>query len=509
MAIMESLSTLPTLPTAIAALLVLITVTFVIRKLFDRKKYYPVAGTVLSLLYNFNNAHDYMTDLSRKYKTYRMLGPFRSEVFSSDPAVVEHILKSNFPNYGKGGYFHNVMEDMMGDGIVNIDGEKWKYQRTAFTHEFSSKNLRDFSMAVFRRDAAKLAAFVSDSITKNIPVDMQDLLGKRTLATMFEVGFGVELDSIYGAKEGSRFCVSFDEVSSLILLRYLDIFWKIKRFFNVGFEAKLRKHLKVVDDFMYKLIRAKVERAANPDYDSSKKKGDLLSRFLDLSDKDPRYLKDICSNFLHAGRDTNASTMSWFMYRMCTLPHLQEKVVQDIKEAVQLKETATVTEFLEKVTDTRVLDKMQYLHAALSEALRLHPPVPVNAKYCFGDDTLPDGFSVKKGDLVSYQPYAMGRMKYIWGEDAEEYRPERWIDEDGRCRMESPFKFPAFQAGPRICAGKEFAFSQMKVFTSVLLHFFAFELWDKKKPVNYKTMITLHIDGPLNLRTSPRVRGKY
>ncbi|KAF9618114.1 hypothetical protein IFM89_000073 [Coptis chinensis] len=121
------------------------------------------------------------------------------------------------------------------------------------------------------------------------------------------------------------------------------------------------------------------------------------------------------------------------------------------------------------------------------------------------NDTLPDGFSVKKDDLESYQPYAMGRMKYIWGEDAEEYHLERWIDEDGKCCMESPFKFPAFQAGPRICAGKEFAFSQMKVFTSVLLHFFAFELWDNKKLVNYKTMITLHIDGPLNLRASPRV----
>jgi cytochrome P450 len=54
-----------------------------------------------------------------------------------------------------------------------------------------------------------------------------------------------------------------------------------------------------------------------------------------------------------------------------------------------------------------------------------------DAKICFSDDTLPDGYSVKKGDMVSYLPYAMGRMKFIWGDDAEEFRPERWLDENG------------------------------------------------------------------------------
>ena len=63
---------------------------------------------------------------------------------------------------------------------------------------------------------------------------------------------------------------------------------------------------------------------------------------------------------------------------------------------------------------------------------------------CF-DDTLPDGYSVNKGDMVSYQPYAMGRMKFIWGNDAEDFRPERWLDENGIFKPESPFKFTAFQ----------------------------------------------------------------
>lgn len=52
---------------------------------------------------------------------------------------------------------------------------------------------------------------------------------------------------------------------------------------------------------------------------------------------------------------------------------------------------------------------------------------------------------MKKGDMVAYPPYAMGRMKYLWGDDAEEFKPERWLDENGSFKQESPFKFTAFQ----------------------------------------------------------------
>ena len=70
-----------------------------------------------------------------------------------------------------------------------------------------------------------------------------------------------------------------------------------------------------------------------------------------------------------------------------------------------------------------------------------------DVKCCFSDDTLPDGYAVKKGDMVNYQPYPMGRMEFLWGADAEEFRPERWLDDDGVFVPESPFKFTAFQVG--------------------------------------------------------------
>ncbi|VAH72775.1 unnamed protein product [Triticum turgidum subsp. durum] len=147
---------------------------------------------------------------------------------------------------------------------------------------------------------------------------------------------------------------------------------------------------------------------------------------------------------------------------------------------------------------------MHYLHAALTETLRLYPAVPVDVKCCFSDDTLPDGHAVRRGDMVNYHPYTMGRMNFLWGDDAEEFRLERWHDDDGVFVPESPYKFTAFQAGPRICLGKEFAYRQMKIFAAVLLYFFRFEMWEHNSMVGYRPMLTLKMEGPLYVRASPR-----
>ena len=65
-------------------------------------------------------------------------------------------------------------------------------------------------------------------------------------------------------------------------------------------------------------------------------------------------------------------------------------------------------------------------------------------KGILSDDILPDGTVVKKGGLVTYVPYSMGRMTDLWGPDAEEFRPERWL-KDGVFVPASPYKFTAFQ----------------------------------------------------------------
>ncbi|KAJ9188423.1 hypothetical protein P3X46_003782 [Hevea brasiliensis] len=489
--------------TALAVILsLLLLVQVLIRKLKKKqrkKQYHPVGGTIFRLLLNFTRGHDYLADLAGKYRTYRLLNPLRNMIFTADPSNVEYILKTNFENYGKGDYNHDKLRDLLGNGIFTVDGEKWSQQRKISSYGFSRKVLRDFSSVVFRNNAAKLANIVSEAAKSSQSMDIQDLFMKSSLDSIFKILIGVELDSLCGSyEEGIKFCNAFDDANALSLWRYVDVLWKIKRFLNIGSEATLKKHIKVVDDFVYKQINSKLEQTHNLKDDFSKKKEDILSRFMQVNQADPTYLRDVVLNFVIAGRDTTSATLSWFIYMLCKNPAVQEKVAKEVREVTEGKQTKNFADFATSV-DEEALEKMNYLHATITETLRLYPAVPVDAKTCFADDIMPDGFSVSRGDMVAYIPYGMGRMKFIWGDDAEEYKPERWLNEDGVFRQQSPFKFTAFQAGPRICLGKEFAYMQMKIFSAVLLDYFIFKLRDENKPVNCRTTFNLRIDGGLHV----------
>ncbi|KAL1531470.1 cytochrome P450 704C1-like protein [Salvia divinorum] len=490
---------------ALAAILLVSLFKFALAKKQQqpKKKYHPVAGTIFHLLYNFRRFYDYLTDLTHKNTTFRILYLDNVEIYTSDPANIEYFLKTNFANYGKGSFHHDILEALLGDGIFTVDGEKWRHQRKMSSYEFSTRNLRDFSAGVFKENAAKLAHLISEAAASNQIVEIQDLFMKSALDSVFKVVLGVDLESMSGADD--QFSKAFDQASEMTTLRYVDVTWPIKKFLNIGSEYTLRKCMKVVDSFVYEVINSKIAQTRKSQHESQGSKGDILSRFLETNETDPKYLKDIILSFIIAGKDTTASTLSWFFYMMCKHPHLQEKILEQVRCAAELDEHSSIDDIAASITEA-ALDKMQFLHAALTETLRLYPAVPADGKMCFADDTFPDGFSVKKGNLVSYVPYSMGRMKSLWGDDAEEFKPERWLDHNGVFQQQSPFKFTAFQGGPRICLGKEFAYRQMKVFASVLLASFSFKLADESRPVNYRPMLTLQIDGGLHLIAAFRTK---
>jgi len=107
----------------------------------------------------------------------------------------------------------------------------------------------------------------------------------------------------------------------------------------------------------------------------------MVSRFLALNETDAKYLRDIILSFVIAGRDTTATTLSWFFYMLCKHPHIQEKVMHEVGEVTKLKNTCNIDELADSLTH-EALEKMHYLHAALSETLRLYPAVPVVINLC-------------------------------------------------------------------------------------------------------------------------------
>ena len=96
-----------------------------------------------------------------------------------------------------------------------------------------------------------------------------------------------------------------------------------------------------------------------------------------------QYLRDIILNFMIAGKDTSANTLSWFFYMMSKNPLIQEKIAQEVKAVTcTLESRPNLDEFVTNITDA-TLERMHYLHAALTETLRLYPAIPVVSLYNF------------------------------------------------------------------------------------------------------------------------------
>ncbi|CAN6484505.1 unnamed protein product [Victoria cruziana] len=489
---------------------------------------WPIIGAAVEQLTNYDRMHDWLAEYLSKSTSIFVPMPFASYTYTTHPSNVEHILKTNFQNYPKGEKYHSYMEALLGDGIFNSDGEMWRKQRKTASFEFASKNLRDFSTAVFREYALKLSHILCSASKENKRIDMQELLMRMTLDSIGKVGFGTDIGTLSPQLPNNEFARAFDTANSIVTMRFLDPLWRIKRFFQVGSEASLNHSIKFLDDFTYAMIRRrKAEiQEARAHGTKDKIKHDILSRFIELSEESDsglteKTLRDIVLNFVIAGRDTTATTLSWFIYMMIKNPPAaaevrkelvefeEEKLKEKIKEAPNSCACDDIKSFAERISRFAELltydslGKLSYLHASISETLRLYPAVPQDPKGILKDDILPDGTKVRAGEMVTYVPYSMGRMEYLWGHDAAEFKPERWI-KDGVLQQVSPFKFTAFQAGPRVCLGKDSAFLQMKMTLAILCRFFDFNLVPNH-PVRYRLMTILSMAHGLKVTVSRRL----
>ena len=115
------------------------------------------------------------------------------------------------------------------------------------------------------------------------------------------------------------------------------------------------------------------------------------------------------------------------------------------------------------------LKSLTYLQAIINESFRLHPGVSVNARMCLRDTVLPTGVGpngtdtvfVGKGDMIMISLSSMYRRKDLFGEDAEEFNPERW-----ETLEVAPWSFLSFSGGPRVCSGKNLTLAHIS-FTMV------------------------------------------
>lgn len=119
------------------------------------------------------------------------------------------------------------------------------------------------------------------------------------------------------------------------------------------------------------------------------------------------------------------------------------------------------------------------------------------------DDVFPDGTVLKKGTKVVYAIYAMGRMEAIWGKDCRQFKPERWLRDGRRFMSESAYKFTAFNGGPRLCLGKDFAYYQMKFAAASILLRYRVDVAENH-PVEPKLALTMYMKYGLKVNLERR-----
>ncbi|KAI8150422.1 cytochrome P450 [Fennellomyces sp. T-0311] len=450
----------------------------------------PLFGNLFAMLANTERMLDFDTEEFDKLDTMTMylssLG-LPPQITTMDPNNIEHVLKTNFSNYVKGSNFLKWTGDLFGHGIFAANGEQWRYQRKSASLIFNVLNFRDHFTEVFVNELGAMSRFILDEkVTTGEPIDFYDAVYKFTLQSFVIIGFGKNLQILESKDANIPFAESFDICQWNCAQRFFDPFNDLRRKIQSILhpsQPTIEDHIKIIDDFVYTLINSRKEQLAQ-----GYKYKDLLSRFMTTRNEEGQIvsnkeLRDMVLNFILAGRDSTAQTLSWTLHYLFQHPQVEAKLVAEVNEYIP--------DGIESDPPTlyEAIKKMNYAHAIFFEVLRLEPVVPINQKMALEDDVLPDGTMVYKGDVIVWVPYAMGRATKIWGTDAKEFKPERWFTPEGELRRETASKWPAFHVGPRICLGQHLATLETLVALSLLLKRYKFSRAPGPK-VEYEVSLT-------------------
>ncbi|XP_021866092.2 alkane hydroxylase MAH1-like [Spinacia oleracea] len=466
---------------------------------------WPFVGMLPALLINTHRINDFAIEVMEKSDLiFHIKGPWFTNMnllVTVDPTNLNHVLSKKFENYVKGAKLNEILEPF-GDGIFNTDSTLWLYHRNVAQSFFNHPEFYHFMVDVTWKKVESGLILVLDHVSKNaIEIDLQDLFIRLMFDTMCIIMMDHDPLSL-SVGLPSFPALQVLDASHTIVSRHImpTCIWKFLRWLNVGDERKLKQALKVFDDFIYKNINKKrkeimegASKTKDLDQDTTRVSiNPFITSFIEENENikapishdnnnnnnnnNDKFLRDTISNFFLAGGSTTSTALSWFFYLISKNPHIINKIRQELDE-ILIPMKNNDDRFIKNFTE--ISNKLVYLHAALCEALRLYPPVAYNNKIPIEPDILPSGHGVNPNTQIIFNMYAMGRMKSIWGDDCNEFKPERWITEGGMIKYEPSYKFSVFSAGPRICMGKQMVFTQMKIVAAIIIQNYHIEVKEK------------------------------
>lgn len=369
----------------------------------------------------------------------------------------------------------NIKIFVAGNGIINADGDLWKIQRKAGLRFFSNANLKSFIDDVLPPLLYSTKTQLDEAANEHTIVDLQETFLELTTRLFGNVAYDMDIPA------SLPFSRAFSFASGVIGDRFQNPFYRVKEFiWGAPFRKAVSEVKRFGDSIVSKAVhtRQTANVACKNSECPSPLRNNLINSLLDHID-DHQVVADAAMNYLSAGRDTTAQSLTWVFYMLMRHPQAQTRVLEELRVFSNGCRDMSLN------FDAIQSGSMPYAMAVFNESIRLFPPVPVELKECTADSTFPDGTWLPKGSVVMWVPWAMNRSKRIWGDDADEFRPERWLLQGIEAQTPtllnmSAFEFPVFNGGPRACLGKRMAeVLAVYVIADLVWHYSFTEVLDK------------------------------
>ena len=379
-------------------------------------------------------------------------------LFTSDPKNIQAMLATQFQDFDLGPARRGNMIATLGDGIFVQDGKAWEHSRAMLRPNFVRDQVSDLDLEECHvQNLLRVMPVQSNGWTAE--TDIQTLFFRLTIDSATEFLFGESVDSQLAEAKGITlnqdsqrvkdelaFSQNFDAAQMHMAKRFrlADLYW-------VHNPKEYKDNNKIVNDFISHYVDLALRKTGGSGSEKRAEEGINKEKYVFLEalaqqTRDPIEIRAQLLNILLAGRDTTASLLSWLFHELLRNP------------AVFAKLRATILSTFGTYDDPHditfaTLKGCTYLQHTLNEVNRLWSIVPGNARRANKATTLPtgggpDGTSpiyLKAQTDVQYSIHIMHRRKDIWGEDADEFRPERFV---GR---RPGWEYLPFNGGPRIC----------------------------------------------------------
>ena len=383
--------------------------------------------------------------------TFRFyLGGLKEAIVTTNPGVIQHVLKTNAENYHKSEIQIKRMGHFLGKGLLTTHGEPWKTQRRLIQKGFDRKQLEALSSIMQDSLAESLRDF-DRQIAKG-PVDIYPNLMKMTFAMVAKSLFGAKLKVEDIDLVSRTICTVQEFIVKQTLQPYMNPWYATS--------GQLRRHEEMraqADSVLMEYIIKRRNEAPGHD---------LLQTLMDARYADGEGMPDelILSEsmqLLVAGHETSSNALSWMLYLLSSRPDCLERVRQEFDTVLG----GAPLNFGDVM-------KLEFTGQVIHEALRLYPPFWMVDREAVADDRVGD-LEIPRGSTVIVFVYGVHHAPASWP-DPESFNPERFAK--GSEKLFTPFTFLPFGAGPRGCIGGNYAMLQILMILSTVLTRYDFEL---------------------------------